>query len=499
MSAACCKSAAQSGEQCSSPEAINVRGTLDTLSGLAAWLPGHTGLVSSLTLSKPTDAGAQQAARTLLALSLELCAARPAPAATAAAGFGQPLQPLQPLPLSLRRFSSDYLALPTVITAVAWPGLQYLQLSLAPSQVTPDFCRALASMQLVGLNLLLDGRQAWPPQLAAAVGQLQVSKLEMWAVDAATVQMLPVSLTALDFRALQVGTRQAGVVYDVSHLTALRELNCGTPVALRQPTHQLVLPRQRVTLRTTGAWQLSGDWQLEKVSLIWWWYGAERSCQPYLRLLQQLPASQEPWPRRLRLSMFGMRAATANAAIADITEAAAAAAAVGRLACLTQLMCTCGDAPYVTLPILAALPSLCQLVDLRLHLTDPPPRIVLQLSSLGRLTALNLLCRTGCDDLAAVALACSLTRLQTLFLSSGDLKSWSMLPAVARLPDLRHLEIIGPPSSLLDAATLQQLLPLTGLTHLSLPHQHSDCPQERVEQFLAQMPSLTCVKGLVAS
>jgi len=462
---------------------IEVGRQLTTLSGLAAWLPRHTGLVSSMSLFKPTDAAAQQVARTMMALSLELCAAQRTPAA---AGAGEPLQPL---PLSLRQFSSDYLALPTVMTAVAWPGLQYLLLVVTSSQVTPAFCRALGSMQLACLNLSLERREGWPPQLAAAVGELQVSKLYMGFVDAAAVQLLPESLTSLDFRALDPGTGRSGGVYDVSHLTALRELHCSS---YRQPTHQLVLPRQRVTLRTTGAWQLSGDWELDDVTLSWSGApGAEGSCEPYLRLLQQLPSSQEPGPRSLQLMMPGIHVDVAH-------ESAAAATAVGRLTALTKLSCSSFASPYVTLPILAAVPNLLNLVELNLQLKDPPARAVLQLSSLGRLTALRLLCTTGCDDLDAVALACSLTRLQTLSIISLVLTSWSMLPAVARLTDLRCLDITGPPPSLLDAATLQQLLPLTGLTYLSLPLQRVVCPQEGVEQFLAQMPFLTCVKSLTA-
>jgi hypothetical protein len=67
-----------------------------------------------------------------------------------------------------------------------------------------------------------------------------------------------------------------------------------------------------------------------------------------------------------------------------------------------------------------------------------------QLSVLTNLTklAVNGPADLGLDDAAAVALAGSLTRLQELALGSSSSKlTWSVLPALARLTDLRDLRL----------------------------------------------------------
>lgn len=118
------------------------------------------------------------------------------------------------------------------------------------------------------------------------------------------------------------------------------------------------------------------------------------------------------------------------------------------------------------------------------------------------LTALT--CLTGlvlwrATDFTAVSLACSLTGLRALNLFFDDMQTAMIVPPVARLTDLRHLHLacisrIEPKASgLLTTAVLSLLLPLTQLTYLHLPLMESVCPEEARQQFVGQMPALSCI------
>jgi hypothetical protein len=88
------------------------------------------------------------------------------------------------------------------------------------------------------------------------------------------------------------------------------------------------------------------------------------------------------------------------------------------------------------------------------------------LTALTGLTSLEV-CAWRVGDVAAVALACHLSQLQQLRLIHCSLQSKASLPAIAKLVQLRHLDLsVNPVGSAGGCVTL--LTQLSALTHLKL-------------------------------
>jgi hypothetical protein len=111
-----------------------------------------------------------------------------------------------------------------------------------------------------------------------------------------------------------------------------------------------------------------------------------------------------------------------------------------------------------------------------LNAAEPDVDDAMHLSALTGLTYLDV-CSWRCSDVAAVALACHLSQLQQLRLTHCGLESKASLPAIAKLVQLRHLDLSINVMGIGDC--LKLLTQLSGLTYMQLYSSQDGRPSEQ--------------------
>lgn len=236
--------------------------------------------------------------------------------------------------------------------------------------------------------------------------------------------------------------------------------------ALDDEPLQLLLPPQPVTLALwSGVFRLMSIRRVAGVEIC---TSMRRpgDVAAKLDVLQQLTAAPQPEALQLRF---------VNGSPSDAEFSQFVAAAV-QLTGSTRLHCDRGYTTDADNQLCAQLVKLRGLANLALLVKQQCARDVVNLTALTCLTHLEIKCDLGLDDVAAVALACHLTGLHHLRWQSADIKSWAVLPAAARLPQLRSLHVyrssvpcLQLTPDLLNMLLPLSLLPLSQLTYLSLP------------------------------
>lgn len=426
--------------------------SVDKLSKVATWLPKHIGLVRTLCLHLEADSpaaadGADSPADTcspavtaMLTLALQLCTASHACGARAALD-AQHL----PAPLRLHHFDTNTLVSGAVLDVLAWASLRELVLSMPAQKVTPRWCAALARLKSLNLlNLTAKGGGMMPPEFAAAVSRLPLDALDLQAaVDVGFAAHLPASLTdsCIDLPV-------SGDHFDLQHLSALHDLACFGSGA------EVILPPQHLNqLLLEGSVQVKGVVSAAHVQLT----AKEAAAFAVLPQLRKHASG---------LHQLIAQCYTQCRPVTDGIDAAwpHALTALGQLTALTRLSwhIFVVDGPSVCVHVA----KLQNLVDLALHVCEESWQDIMRLATLTKLISLTFICGCGCTDVAAVALAASLTGLQFLCLR-GSMETWGLLPVVARLTDLRactirtDIEQDSQLRSLLCPDTLQLLAPLT--------------------------------------
>jgi hypothetical protein len=248
-------------------------GTVQRMTAIARWLPGHAGLVSTLALrarSEPyLSLSEWGAVEQILAFALQICSGSRAGLNSAHA------QDPQPPTLQLRCFVTDFVFQPAVLrTIAAGDHLTHLTLDALPfGRCTAELYTTLGSLRSLRELCCLRDRSApkrpqpFPVEFPAALAELtQLTQLTaVGLLPAASLGQLPASLCRMQLDIGDAAAAHASVRVCISHLTKLHLLDLTVATGL---SPQSQLPGCLTALTLTGAAEaLPGLSQLQRLDL----------------------------------------------------------------------------------------------------------------------------------------------------------------------------------------------------------------------------------------
>jgi len=369
-----------------------------------------------------------------------------------------------------------------MVRALAAAQVKSLILMLDAETVTPALCEAISRLScLKHLKVKLTSTWGVPVTVTAALSSLQ--NLTSFSCSSAlcesSARHLPDSISALttvwhpseDQEQANVAT-----TVDLGRLTNLQKLYIGSS----EPVHA-VLPPQLSRLGITGDVGVQGD--LRDIRIL----ELVPDGHDDLAMLQVL--GNMPLLHILYVQLFIFEPV-------DQSDLAGIAAALGKATALTSLTLDfqstklAPEIDFSGVPLCAQVCKLQQLRGLKLVNVSLCPRDVLHLSKLTALTSLHMDVSKGVVDVGAVALACELTGLQVLRLTSLGVTTAAVLPVLGRLQELRELDLDC--SFKMCGEDLQHLSRLTNLTALCLPEEEwgSDAAETRaaVLKYMHNIP-----------